>query len=95
MKKGYWIAHVTVKDAEAYQEYVALDTPVVERFGGVFMVRGGQSIAPEGAMLERHVVVEFPSYEAARACYDSDDYQRAADIRRATSDSQIVIVEGH
>lgn len=95
MKKGYWIAHVTVRDAEAYKEYVALDTPVVERFGGVFKVRGGQSTHPEGEMLERHVVVEFPSYEEALACYNSDDYQRAAEIRRATSDSQIVVVEGH
>lgn len=95
MKKGYWIAHVTVKDPEAYQEYVRLDTPVVEQFGGVFKVRGGQSTAPEGAMLERHVVVEFPSYEVALECYNSADYQRAAEIRRATSDSQIVIVEGH
>ncbi len=95
MPKGYWIGHITVTDAEAYKEYVALDTPVIERFGGRFLVRGGQSIAPEGAFHERHVVVEFPDYETARACYESEEYQKAAEIRRATSSSAIVIVEGH
>lgn len=95
MPKGYWIAHITVKDAEAYKEYIALDTPVVAEYGGTFLVRGGQNETPEGAMLDRHVVIEFPDYETARACYHSDAYQKAAAIRRATADSQIVIVEGH
>ena len=95
MPKGYWIGHVTVRDAEAYKEYVRLDTPVIERFGGRFLVRGGRSEAPEGALHERHVVIEFPDYETALACYESEDYQKAAAIRRATSESAIIIVEGH
>ena len=94
MPKGYWIAHITVTDPEAYKDYVRLDTPVVERFGGRFLVRGGQATVPESAMYERHVVVEFPDYATARACYDSPDYQQAAKIRQASAQSQIVIVEG-
>ncbi|WP_099828149.1 DUF1330 domain-containing protein [Oceaniglobus indicus] len=94
MKKGYWIVHVTVTNADAYGEYVRLDTPVVERFGGKFLVRGGLSETPEAPQKDRHVIVEFPSYDAARDCYHSDDYQAAAAIRRANSDSDIVIIEG-
>lgn len=95
MPKGYLIAHITVRDPERYKEYVALDTPVVERFGGRFVVRGGRSETVEGESLSRHVVVEFPDYETAMAFYNSADYQKAAEIRRATADSQLIVVEGH
>ena len=94
MPKGYWIAHVTVTNPQDYAEYVRLDTPVVEEYGGRFIVRGGRSETPEGPMKERHVVVEFPNYETALACYRSEAYQKAAAIRRANSESDIVIVEG-
>ncbi len=94
MPKGYWIAHVTVTNPDEYAEYVRLDTPVVERFGGSFIVRGGRSETPESPQKDRHVVVEFPDYESALACYNSDDYQTAAAIRMAHSDSDIMIVEG-
>ena len=94
MPKGFWIVHVTVTNADEYAEYVRLDTPVVERFGGKFIVRGGRNETPETAQKDRHVVVEFPDYDTALACYNSPDYQRAADIRRANSDSDIVIIEG-
>lgn len=94
MPKGYVIAHITVRDPERYKDYVALDTPVVERFGGRFLVRAGRSETVEGESLERHVVIEFPDYETARAFYASEDYQRAAAIRRACADGQLIVVEG-
>ena len=94
MPKGYWIVHVTVTNPEEYAEYVRLDTPVVEEYGAKFLVRGGQSETPETPQKDRHVVVEFPDLAAAQNCYHSDGYQKAAKIRMAHSDSDIVIVEG-
>ncbi len=94
MPNGYWIAHVTVTNPDEYAEYVRLDTPVVERFGGRFIVRGGRSETPESPQKDRHVVIEFPDFETALACYNSKEYQAAAAIRRAHSDSDIMIVEG-
>lgn len=94
MPKGYWIVHVTVTNADEYAEYVRLDTPIVESFGGRFLVRGGKNETPEAPQKDRHVVIEFPDYEAAKACYNSDGYQAAAKIRLAHSDSDIVIIEG-
>ena len=95
MPKGYIIGHITVKDAEAYKEYVEKDTPILAGFGAKFIVRGGQSETPEGATQNRHVVIEFPSYEAAKAAYNDPEYQAVADIRRRTADSTIILVEGH
>ena len=94
MPKGYWIVHVTVTNPDEYAEYVRLDTPVIEEFGGKFLVRGGQAETPEKQQKDRHVVIEFPDYDTARACYHSDAYQEAARIRMAHSDSDIVIIEG-
>jgi uncharacterized protein (DUF1330 family) len=33
MPRGYWIARVDVRDAEAYKDYVAAAKPAFERFG--------------------------------------------------------------
>ena len=95
MPKGYFIAHITVRDPDAYKEYVARDTPILEALGGKFIVRGGQSEMMEGSLLQRHVVIEFPSYEAALAAYNDPEYQEVADIRRRSAESSVVIVERH
>jgi uncharacterized protein (DUF1330 family) len=94
MPKGYWIVHVTVTDAEAYPEYVRRDTPIIEGLGGRFIVRGGTSEIVEGKTQSRHVVVEFPSYEAAKTAYESEEYQEVAQIRYRAAESTVIIVEG-
>jgi uncharacterized protein (DUF1330 family) len=95
MPKGYIIGHITVRDPEHYKDYIRLDTPIIQGFGGRFIVRGGQSEVVEGQTHQRHVVIEFPDYASAKACYDSPAYQKVADIRRASAESVILLVEGH
>ncbi|MEJ6401533.1 DUF1330 domain-containing protein [Yoonia sp. 2307UL14-13] len=94
MPKGYIIAHITVRDAEAYKEYIVRDTPLIEAYGGRPLVRGGQGEVPEGVAFDRHVVFEFPDYESAKALYYSLGYQEVAEIRRRNAESMIVLVEG-
>ncbi|AVO38568.1 DUF1330 domain-containing protein [Pukyongiella litopenaei] len=94
MPKGYIIGHITVTDPEAYKDYIRLDTPILERLGGRFVVRGGPSDVPEGESHDRHVVIEFPTYAAARAAYHDPEYQKVAEIRRRSADSVIIVVEG-
>lgn len=94
MPKGYIIAHVTVTDPEEYKEYVARDTPILLGHGGKFIVRGGRNEVPEGKSFERHVVIEFPTYEKALTAYNDREYQVVAEIRRRHADSTIIIVEG-
>ncbi len=94
MPKGYIIAHVTVKNPEAYKEYVERDTPILKSFGAEFIIRGGQAQVMEGDAHERHVVIEFPSYEAALTAYNDPAYQEVAEIRRRNAESTIIVVEG-
>jgi uncharacterized protein (DUF1330 family) len=95
MPKGYWIAHVDVRDAEQYKAYVAANAQPLAEFGGRFLVRAGRSENPEGSARSRNVVIEFPSYQAALDCWNSPGYQAAIRLRRPVSMADIVIVEGY
>jgi uncharacterized protein (DUF1330 family) len=94
MAKGYWIAQISVKDASRYPDYVALAQPAYQRFGAKFLVRGGAHQVVEGEARPRHVVIEFPSYQAAQDCYNSPEYTAARAVRQAIADGDIVVVEG-
>ena len=95
MSKGYWIGHVDVSDLEQYQRYVAANARPFAEFGARFLVRAGGFEAPEGTSRSRHVVIEFPSYQAALDCYHSDAYRAARALRQPASVIDLVIVEGY
>ena len=93
--KGYWIAHVDVTGLEAYKIYAAaLDAPL-GKFAGRYLVRGGVQEVPEGKARARTVVIAFPSYDAAHACYYSSEYQAVKQLRVGNADVDLVIVEGY
>lgn len=95
MPKGYWIAHMDVKDAAAYDKYRAANAAPLAAFNGKFLVRGGEQQVAEGTWSPRTVIIEFPSYADAVACYQSEEYQKAKDMRLNASDNNMVIVEGY
>ena len=91
---AYWIAHVTVTDAERYKAYQALAPVAFARFGGRFLARGGEADVMEGPAMARHVVIEFSDLAAARACYASAEYQAARAARDGAAEVALVIVDG-
>ena len=95
MAKGYWIAQVTVKDPETYEKYKAANAIAFSKYGGLFIVRGGAQAVKEGTTHPRSVIIEFPDYAAALACYESPEYKSALAIRQGISDGNLVIVEGY
>ncbi len=95
MPKGYWIAHVTVDDAETYRLYQQANATIFAEYGAQFLVRAGAQQVVEGEARPRSVILEFPTIEAARACYHSAAYQAAKALRLGASNADIVIVEGY
>ncbi|HRO13044.1 DUF1330 domain-containing protein [Amaricoccus sp.] len=91
---AYWIANVHVTDPEAYGRYAKLATAVIAAHGGRFLVRAGRHVQLEGRDRSRNVLAEFPSLEAAEACYRSAEYQAALEHARGASERDLVIVEG-
>ena len=95
MAKGYVIASIHVTDPETYPEYVEQVSPTIETFGGQFLVRGGRSESYESSPLgDRHVVIQFPSFEAAKNWYHSEQYAGPKALRQSASTSVQTIVEG-
>ncbi len=95
MAKGYWIARVDANDASIYEQYVEANAEAFTKFGARFIVRGGRFDTVEGASRSRNVVLEFPDFETAVACYTSPEYQRAKLLRQAAAVSDVIIIEGY
>ena len=79
--KSYWVCiYEKIYNSEKLKEYAMKAKPAVEKYSGKFLVRGGKNRTNDGINSPRTVVVEFPDYDTAIACYDSPEYQEAHDI---------------
>ena len=95
MAKGYWIGRVEVNNEEGYKPYAAANPAIFKKFGAKFVVRGGKYEAVEGQSRSRNVVIEFPDYATAVACYRSPEYAKAITLRQANADADLIVVEGY
>ncbi len=92
---AYVIADVQVTDPAAYEPYRPLAAASIARFGGRFLVRGGDAELLEGTPApQRIVVIEFPDADTARRWYRSEEYQKALKIRQSASTGRLILVEG-
>jgi uncharacterized protein (DUF1330 family) len=96
MTKCYLVADVTVTNPGPYVEYQQKVPALVAKYGGKYLVRAGTMYPMEGKLgVERIVIVEFESYEAAMRFYESDDYAPLLKLRKENTDSHLVFVEGY
>jgi uncharacterized protein (DUF1330 family) len=94
MARGYIIGQVTVSDSERYKIYATAASQAIGRYGGRALARGGRSEVLEGEGRTRNVILEFESYEAARAYYFSPEYQAALAHRLGIAEANVTVVEG-
>ena len=94
MPKGYVIASVTVTDPVAWERYAAKAKDAFTKYGGKPVVRGGRVELIEGAGRARNVVLEFESFDQARAYVHSPEYAEAKKERTAAGLMNMVVVEG-
>ena len=92
--KGYWVAHVTVTNADQYKKYIEGSAVAFKKYHANILARGGRHTVFEGNGHARNVIIEFPSYEDALACYNSPEYQSAKTHRKDAGIADIMIVEG-
>jgi uncharacterized protein (DUF1330 family) len=92
---AYVIANIRVTDPEGYEDYKKLSGPSLQAYGGRFLVRGGETGILEGEWAPgRVVVLEFPDADRARAWWDSEEYDRARQIRHRTATADLILVQG-
>ncbi len=92
---AYLIAQIDVHDPAGFEKYRTRVAPVVEAYGGRYLVRTDQLELLEGAAPRgRLIILEFPSMVAAQSFYRSADYAPLLRQRLASTASDIVLMEG-
>ena len=93
--KAYWVCiYEKIINPEKLKEYATKAKPAVEKYSGRFLARGGRNRTNDGINSPRVVIVQFPNYNAAIECYDSDEYQKAHNILKDHVVRHHQIVEG-
>ena len=92
--KAYWIVRCHVFEPGEFANYVELAGPIITKFNGTFLTRGGRQIELEGEGYERTILIEFNSMDEAKSCYESDDYKQALGFIKKSAERLVVIVEG-
>ncbi|MGZ8400743.1 MAG: DUF1330 domain-containing protein [Methyloceanibacter sp.] len=93
---AYWMARSRISDPVAYKKYTDPLPALFQRYGAKVLARGGRYQVMEGPQkFHRFVVVEFPTFEQAVACFGSPEYAAAAAHRRnGAGEVEITIVDG-
>lgn len=96
MPKAYWIsAYRAIHDEQALAAYARLAGPAIAAAGGRFLARGLPALVKEAGLMQRTVVIEFDSLQAAREAYDSPAYKEAlAALGSGAVEREIRIIEG-
>ncbi len=93
---AYLLVDTAIENADAYEKYKLLAKPIVEQYGGVYRVRGGNMDVLETDLWSpmRMVIIEFPDMQAARAFADSEEYAPVKPLRRDNARCTMVILDG-
>ena len=93
---AFVVVDTKIKNPEAYEQYKKLTTPIAEKYGGVYRVRGGVMDVRETDPWSptRFVIIEFPDMRSAQAFSDSEEYAPVKPIRTENAECTLFIVEG-
>ncbi|TMJ66168.1 MAG: DUF1330 domain-containing protein [Alphaproteobacteria bacterium] len=92
----YIVGDIHISDPASYQAHLPRALATIARFGGRVVAGGGKIDLLEGdPMPERVFIIEFPTADAARRWYQSDDYQEALKTRLSASHGRVFLIEGN
>jgi uncharacterized protein (DUF1330 family) len=92
---AYVIVDIQITDPVRYEEYKKMAAPTVAAYDGRYIVRGGTAETVEGSWVPgRVVVLEFPSLERAKEWWSSEMYEPAKELRHASANTEMILVQG-
>ena len=92
----YSISNITVKDWDTYREYMEKVPPVIEKYGGKYLVRGGDILSDDTSWHpERIVILEFPNIKQMNDFRNSEEYKPVASLRHKAADTEGFVVSGY
>ncbi|HJN92044.1 MAG TPA: DUF1330 domain-containing protein [Dehalococcoidia bacterium] len=91
----YLIANLNIHDRDRYSRYEAGFMDIFTQSNGkILAVDENQEVLEGDYDCTRTVLIEFPSYDAAKAWYESEAYQELAAHRWAASDGSAIVIQG-
>jgi uncharacterized protein (DUF1330 family) len=92
---AYLVLDFSIKDLRGFMPYVEAIPAFIGRHGGRYIVRGVEPEVMEGDWTPaRMVILEFPSSDHARAFLNDPEAQDLFALRKHTTVSKLVLVEG-
>lgn len=90
---AYLIANYQITNPEAYAAYPPAVVPTLMAHGAEVLVADYDSEFIEGEARSVSVVLKFPSKEAARAWYESEEYQAIMHHRKDNSEGYLLFAD--
>src|SRR6267142_6456577 len=93
---AYVVLQIEVTDAEKLAQYREIATPIVQKYGGRYLARGGRMDVVEGDSLARIaiVIVEFPSMDAFKQFVMLQNTRRRRPFARAQPEERCSLSKG-
>jgi uncharacterized protein (DUF1330 family) len=93
---AYLIVDTLLENPELYEEYKLRARPLIERFGGEYLARGGNLTIREADLWSptRLVLIKFADAVAANRCLDSAEYQEILPICKKSARRTAIVLEG-
>ena len=92
----YLLVDVDIHNIDEYKKYLDKVKPMVEKYGGKYLIKGGEIDAKETDLWKptRIVLVQFPNKISALNWYNSEEYRPLKNLRLNNATSNILFIEG-
>ena len=92
----FLLVDVDIHNIDEYKKYLEKVKPMVEKFGGKYLIKGGKIDAKETDLWKpkRIVLVKFPNKFSALRWYNSEEYRALKHLRLNNASSNILFIEG-
>jgi uncharacterized protein (DUF1330 family) len=93
---AFLIVDSLLDNADLYEEYKLKAKPLIEKFGGEYLARGGRMTLRETDLWTptRLVLIKFSDVDTANRCLDSLEYQQILPISKKSARRTAVVLEG-
>lgn len=87
------ISTTKILDEKNYNEYVKRARPIIESYGGKYLLQSGKFIASKDWEAEKIVIIKFENKEQLDKCFQSPEYQEIIPLREGSIESKFVMLE--
>jgi len=91
---AYTFAGIEVTEAATFQKYAEATRSSIPAAGGRYVVRGGKTFVVNGTSPKQVVLIQWESFEKAKAFFGSDSYKELVPIRDKGSNFRAFVIEG-